>query len=96
MEILSSLWQNAKSLMYIPNYDVLDELKPCPFCGHRPVVYFDNDYTCTVKCENCEIEFYEQPIQRWQTRKYQENPFNILSQFEHWFAYEVAIRNSEV
>ena len=85
--------------MFIPDFDVFDELKPCPFCGQKPVVR-EAYQTIFIECTICDIVFYdmnnpEKGIESWQTRKYQENPFNFLYDFKNWFAYEVAIRNRD-
>ena len=52
--------------MKIQNYDTsLEELKDCPFCGERPVAFFQgNEYlnkagvkvSITVKCTGCRIQ----------------------------------------
>ena len=88
--------------MYIPDFNVLDKLKPCPFCGGPPIVVENNSYGgCFVECTKCDIGFMDEAdnlqnvVEAWQTRKYSDNPFNFLYEFEHWFAFEVAVRNND-
>lgn len=52
----------------------MDELKPCPFCGRKPIVDDCGDYVYFVRCE-CGIaqdKLYAQKcdaVRRWNTRK---------------------------
>ena len=48
--------------MEIHNYESeCDELKPCPFCGSKPVWFLKGNVktssrTITIKCPNCRVE----------------------------------------
>ena len=49
-------------------------LKPCPFCGEKPIAFYDNYNRFAVMCEKCnlyfgiELECGEELVDGWRAR----------------------------
>lgn len=56
----------------------MEELKPCPFCGGRPVEHYPGGTAYGIECEDCHIgtsyvclDQHEKAIEAWNRREYE-------------------------